>query len=90
MDIKECFSVNRMSLELSPPTVTAKSWVLYEMRQGKCLLGKRSYKRREIASLTKMMNLITVLELLEAFGVNPGKVRARASEDACAMTGTTA
>jgi D-alanyl-D-alanine carboxypeptidase len=44
-----------------PPKVTAKSWILYEMRRGRFLYGKRTKKTREMASLTKMMNLITIL-----------------------------
>lgn len=43
------------------PEVSAKSWMLYELKEGRCLYGKRNYKKREMASLTKMMNLITVL-----------------------------
>jgi D-alanyl-D-alanine carboxypeptidase len=43
------------------PEVTAKSWMVYEMREGRALCGKRNYKKREMASLTKMMSLITIL-----------------------------
>lgn len=43
------------------PSVTAKSWAVYEMKQGKLIYGKRMFKNREIASLTKMMNLITII-----------------------------
>lgn len=46
------------------PEVSAKSWMLYEMKENRCLYGKRNYKKREIASLTKMMTLITILELV--------------------------
>lgn len=48
-----------------PPNVTAKSWILYEMKQGKTLYAKRSKKIREFASLTKIMNLITILDILD-------------------------
>lgn len=72
------------------PEVSAKSWMLYELREGRCLYGKRNYKKREMASLTKMMNLITILELVEQFGVNARKVRIRATKNSCAMIGTSA
>lgn len=47
------------------PLVSAKSWAVYEMKQVKYIYGKRICKRREVASLTKIMNLITILELIE-------------------------
>ena len=47
------------------PTISAKSWAVYEMKQSKFIYGKRIFKRREIASLTKIMNFITILELLK-------------------------
>jgi D-alanyl-D-alanine carboxypeptidase len=72
------------------PTVTAKSWVLYEMRSGKQISGKRNYKKREMASLTKMMNLITVLEIMQREGLDPAKIRVTATKAACSVTGTTA
>ena len=60
------------------------------MREGRALSGKRNYKKREMASLTKMMNLITVLELVERAGVDAKRVRVRATKNSCAMIGTTA
>jgi D-alanyl-D-alanine carboxypeptidase len=46
------------------PSVSAKSWAIYEIKQKKLIYGKRMFKKREIASLTKIMNLITILELM--------------------------
>jgi D-alanyl-D-alanine carboxypeptidase len=46
---------------MSLPQVTAKSWTVYEMKAQKYIYGKRNFKKREIASLTKTMNLITIL-----------------------------
>ena len=43
-----------------------------------------------MASLTKMMTLTTMLQLIERAGVDPRRVRVRASRSACAMIGTTA
>lgn len=47
------------------PSVSAKSWAVYEMKQAKFIYGKRIFKKREIASLTKMMNFITILSLVK-------------------------
>jgi D-alanyl-D-alanine carboxypeptidase len=72
------------------PEVSAKSWMLYELREGRSLYGKRNYKKREMASLTKMMNLITILQLVERTGVDPRRVRVRATRNSCTMIGTSA
>ena len=37
-----------------------------------------------------MMNLVTVLDLMERTGLDPKRLRVRASETACQITGTTA
>ena len=60
------------------------------MRQAKRICGRRTNKKREIASLTKIINLITILETLDSLKINPHKVRIQATSTACAMTGTTA
>jgi hypothetical protein len=43
-----------------------------------------------MASLTKMMNLVTVIDLMERMGLDSKKLRVNASETACQITGTTA
>ena len=60
------------------------------MKQQRCLYGLRHFKRREIASLTKMINLITILNLLEELGLDPSKITARASKRVSSVIGTTA
>lgn len=60
------------------------------MREGRSLYGRRNYKKREMASLTKMMNLAAILHLVEKTGVEPQRVRVRASKNSCSMIGTTA
>ena len=72
------------------PKITAKSWILFEMRQQRCLYGMRHFKRREIASLTKMLNLITILNLVETLKLSPKRIKARASQRASTVIGTTA
>lgn len=54
------------------------------------LFGKRDYKRREMASLTKIMNLSTILDILSRYAVNAKRVSVRASRSACSVIGTTA
>ena len=43
-----------------------------------------------MASLTKIMNLITFLELLEKFSINPKSLKVRATKIASSVEGTTA
>ena len=52
-------------MRISMPSVTARSWAVYEMKQAKMIYGKRTFKKREMASLTKIMNFITILDLLK-------------------------
>jgi serine-type D-Ala-D-Ala carboxypeptidase (penicillin-binding protein 5/6) len=60
------------------------------MQQGRALWSHRSHKRREMASLTKMMNLITILELTSSLSLDAKDLRVKASRTACEITGTTA
>lgn len=60
------------------------------MRQGRFLYGKRTKKTREMASLTKMMNLITILELLERFGLTGKSIMIKATKIASNIEGTNA
>jgi len=60
------------------------------MKQGRLLYGKRTKKTREMASLTKMMNLITILEILERFRVPSKEIMIRATKIASNIEGTNA
>ena len=46
--------------------------------------------RREVASLTKMMTLITVIKLVARFNLNPAKTFITISKAGSHVTGTTA
>lgn len=43
-----------------------------------------------MASLTKMMNLVTILEVTKTFGIDAKNIKVKASKTACEITGTTA
>lgn len=72
------------------PSVSAQSWVLYEMREERFLSGRANFKRREIASLTKIMNLITILNICDSAAILPQRVRVIVTKEASALNGTTA
>lgn len=62
------------------PSISAHSWVLYEMKEEKFICGRANFKRREIASLTKIMNLITILELLSVHSLAANRIRVAVSK----------
>jgi D-alanyl-D-alanine carboxypeptidase len=63
---------------------------VYEARRGKYIHGKRIFKKREIASLTKIMNLIVVIDTLKRFQLDAKKIKVRVTREAADMSGTTA
>jgi D-alanyl-D-alanine carboxypeptidase len=75
---------------MAMPSISAHSWVLYEMRELKFLTGRSNFKRREIASLTKIMNLITILQICDAASLLPAKIRVTVTREASTIIGTTA
>lgn len=83
-------SLQKVTFSDLPPKVTAKSWLLYEMKEGRSIYGRRTHKPREIASLTKMITLVAILELLEKMNLNPKDIKVSASSLACSIEGTSA
>jgi len=47
------------------PPVSALAWAVLDRKTGKVLFGRLEKDRREIASLTKIMTVYTVLSLVE-------------------------
>lgn len=47
------------------PPVSALAWVVLDRKTGKVLFGRLEKDRREIASLTKLMTVYTVLSLAD-------------------------
>lgn len=60
------------------------------MQEGRPLWTHRPHKKREMASLTKIMNLATILEIVNSIGIDAKELKVRASNSACQLTGTTA
>ena len=56
------------------PYVTAKSWAIFEINSNKYIYGKKEDVKREVASLTKICNLITILEILCEAGLDPNRI----------------
>jgi D-alanyl-D-alanine carboxypeptidase (penicillin-binding protein 5/6) len=52
------------------PHISAAAWVVLDQSSGKAFFGRQENERREIASLTKLMNIYTVLRLCEVLEMN--------------------
>ena len=54
-------------LDRPPPHVSALSWVVLDQSSKEVLFGKLEKERREVASLTKILTIYTVLALTDKF-----------------------
>lgn len=74
------------------PTITAKSWCLWKKEKGRhnYIYGKRPYKQREIASLTKIMTALVVQEKLSKWGYNANLLTLEVPDYCQNVKGTTA
>ena len=70
--------------------ITSQSYCVYDCVSKTVLKGRKQNVRREVASLTKMMTLLTVIKLLARFNMNPAKTFITVSRSASIVTGTTA
>lgn len=60
----------KILLDKPAPLVTAQSWAIFDVKSQTFLFGKMEREKREIASLTKIMTLYTVLRLLEKLDID--------------------
>lgn len=60
----------KILLDRPPPHVSALSWVVLDQSTKEVLFGKLEKDRREIASLTKIMTIYTVLQLCDKHKVD--------------------
>lgn len=52
------------------PPVSALSWVILDRKTKEMLFGRMEKERREVASLTKIMTMYTVLQLTDNLGLS--------------------
>ena len=77
-------------LEYEIPVVTAKSWALLNTTSGRVIWLKDAHRKREVASLTKIMTCHVAILLAERFKFDIYKLRFRVSEKASKTIGTSA
>lgn len=72
------------------PRVSAKSWVLLDSSTKEPLFGFKHGTRREVASLTKLVTLITACKLIEEHHISPNQMLVNVTFAAATKIGTTA
>jgi len=82
--------VHKLLVDLAPPFVTAKSWSISDGRTGEILFGKCENDRREIASLTKIMNCFVVIQIIRKIRLNAQRTYLQVSKAAASVGGTSA
>ncbi len=70
--------------------ITAQSWALVERKTSQLISGKNIHKKKEIASLTKIMTCYVVCHMSKALGINMDKTCFQVSRHAANMIGTSA
>ena len=82
--------VHKLLVDLAPPFVTAKSWSICDGRTGEILFGKGENERREIASLTKIMTMFVVIQIIRKIRLDASKTNLQVSKNAATIGGSTA
>jgi len=76
--------------EYKPPKVSSKCWAIMDGKTGDLIASKKGNKKREIASLTKMMTCICVCKLIKQYNIAPKSIYIQVSKLAASMGGTSA
>jgi len=60
----------KLLLENPAPYVSAMNWAIIDRKKGDLLFGKCETEQRQVASLTKIMTSLCVLDLLEKYAAS--------------------
>ena len=77
-------------LDIPAPFVTSMWWVVADGKSGQILFGRLENEIREIASLTKIIVLLTVLKIWKKMSLDLKKTIIEVSDDASCVGGTSA
>lgn len=75
---------------IAKPCISAKSWVVIDAATGMIIEGKCVDLQREIASLTKIMTFMVVIDLVNKYSIDLEKTYTTISCTASLLAGTTA
>ena len=86
------YFLHLFSDDQSVPQISAKSWCIWKKKNTKFLhhYGKRIHKVREIASLTKMVTAMTVIDFLNKYQLNLAKISYKIKKTSTLVGGTSA
>jgi D-alanyl-D-alanine carboxypeptidase len=73
-----------------PPEVSAQSWSIVDGNTGDIIFANNQTERREIASLTKIMTIYTVLSISKRLNINLEEDEITVSKSAVTISGTKA
>ena len=72
------------------PTITSKSWCIFNTDKQSLVFGKREFLKRECASLTKIMTAYVVIKLCNEWKMSIFKTEVAVSDVASDIRGTSA
>jgi len=86
------YFLHLFSDDQSVPQISAKSWCIWKKKNNKFLhhYGKRIHKVREIASLTKMITAMTVIDFVNKNQLNLAKIKYKIKKTSTLIGGTSA
>ena len=72
------------------PNISAKFWTVYDVTKQKFLGGRKENRKREVASLTKIMTCFVAINLSRQWNLNLYKTKILISDIAADIRGTSA
>jgi D-alanyl-D-alanine carboxypeptidase (penicillin-binding protein 5/6) len=82
--------MSKQSETLKPPFVTAKNWLTINADNKEIIYGYKIYEEKEVASITKLMTCLIVLDFIEKYNIDIDKTHYLVSRKAAQLGGTTA
>jgi D-alanyl-D-alanine carboxypeptidase len=87
--VKNEIKLAKTLVDRPAPHISAGAWVVLDQVSGEALFGKQENERREIASLTKLMTIYTVMKLCDTLGLGLDSL-VEVDESATQVIGTSA
>jgi len=82
--------IHKIEIGFTPPSVSSNHWAIVDGNNGNLFCGKNENDRREIASLIKIINMATSINLLEKYKIDSHKILVKISKFASKICGTKA
>ena len=63
------------NLDNPAPYLSARSWVMMNLDTGDIMYAKQENEKRQVASLTKIITALVILDFLSLHGLDPKKIK---------------